>query len=343
MRSRKIGFGLGVLALFVVGASIGIGVQTRVDDSELKCEGALAQTLASRLKQKRSWDPQTVSIGVWYQGEPVLQCQRPQGWGVSKKWDLWSVSKSLLHAVVGWAVKEEGLSLEERYGSVRVQDLLEFRSGIQWKESYEWNPFRSSIIRALFDPARNLTLEDFVLSHGLGEQKARYSSGDSMLLAYWLNSRGITAARIQSEVFPKLGLEGLVVETDSNGVWVASSFTYGTFQHLRQLGELYRIRQLGELYRNPSSAVLPENWSSRLWEAQALAKPGWSLLPHWWSFKPQSSNLPSDWLVASGHWGQALFLSRSEPWVVARLGQDRFSRFDWSEFLEALVASRRGL
>jgi CubicO group peptidase (beta-lactamase class C family) len=266
----------------------------------------------------------------------ILECQQEGSWGIDRKWDLWSVSKSVLHAVVGVSVGLYGLNLDEPYQGLRARDLLEFRSGLQWRESYEWNPLRSSIIEALFDPTRDRSLPDFVLGHGQGTaKKARYSSGDSILLAEWLRSKGVTSSRIERDIFPRLGLSELELETDSRGLWMASSFTYGTINTLKNFGELYlgKGRQVGK--------GLDPAWVDALWEQQFHSEPGWALLPHWWSFKGRSSGHAQDWLVASGHWGQAVFLSRSQDLLIVRFGNDRFRRFDWDVFLDELAQVTR--
>ena len=112
----------------------------------------------------------------------------------------WSISKSVLAAVLGVAYGEGRFKLDdpalkfypalEKHPANTLGHLLNWASGLDWQEDYEYAPLKSSVVAMLYtrghrDMAAFTAAHDSYAAAGLA---FRYSSGDSNLLAAALKS-----------------------------------------------------------------------------------------------------------------------------------------------------------
>lgn len=301
----------------------------------------------------------TNAILVLYRGRIVLEVYASE-FDENSLQPTWSISKFLLNGVVGRAVVQGKIDLDHpvrdyliRSGNslpkeLKVKDLLFFSSGIDWKESYELNPFDSDVLEILYghgnsDMARYISEKSF---SGKPGEKVSYSSGDSNLLS------AVAAARLgknfPEEFFRSIGIRSFVWETDGQGTPVASSYAYLSARDLAKIGEFY----IREGWEN-SSRTLPKDWIKTTFKKLNSEKP----LPWYFSSLPFPSMgghvylnrkkgsdseilfraLSDDSFFASGHWGQYLIVDPKKDLVVVRLGNDRLGRFPIREFLERLL------
>ena len=131
------------------------------------------------------------------QGGAVVYERYGRGWDASHRHLTWSVSKSLMDALTGVAVREGLLTLG---GSVcgyvtdlpsatcpiTVAHLLEMASGLDWKESYENESNRQSSVLAMLYGQGQADTGRFNASHALRDPPGtawRYSSGDTCTLS----------------------------------------------------------------------------------------------------------------------------------------------------------------
>jgi CubicO group peptidase (beta-lactamase class C family) len=265
---------------------------------------------------------------------------------------LWSVSKSLWQLVVGHAVYQGRIHLEdsvceyvkEYKGTsrceLRVIDLLNFASGFDWQENYEATPTQSSVIDMLFRKGRS-DMGSYVLRKRFAaapNSRWMYSSGDTQLLgkilahAYGAQDFSELPFRYFRE---HLGLTSLVAERDAAGTFGTASFFYLSARDMLSLG-----RQLLKSHANPrsDSMALPDHWLKNSWKVVEpfLRQPyDWFTTDvpgaHWWLNRatpewnqPQPfPNAPQDVVLAQGHWGQLLAISPAEKLVVVRLSNQR--------------------
>ncbi len=107
----------------------------------------------------------------------------------------WSVSKSLLATLLGIAQGERRVVAGDRiveleaplarHPEVTLRHLLNWSSGLDWQEDYEFAPLKSSVVAMLYTRGRD-DMAGFVASTPVARQpgrRFRYSSGDSNVLA----------------------------------------------------------------------------------------------------------------------------------------------------------------
>ncbi|MBF3305856.1 beta-lactamase family protein, partial [Pseudomonas aeruginosa] len=107
----------------------------------------------------------------------------------------WSVSKSLLATLLGVAEGEGRFQLDDpvaryyppfaRHPEVTLRHLLNWSSGLDWQEDYEFAPLKSSVVAMLYTRGRD-DMAGFVAETPQARppgRRFRYSSGDSNVLA----------------------------------------------------------------------------------------------------------------------------------------------------------------
>ncbi|MGX1184220.1 CubicO group peptidase (beta-lactamase class C family) [Pseudomonas sp. F-14 TE3623] len=265
----------------------------------------------------------------------------------------WSISKSLMAAVLGVAYGEGLFKLQdpavkfypplEKHPAMTMADLLHWASGLDWQEDYEYAPLKSSVVAMLYTRGHR-DMAAFTANHdeyAKPGQAFRYSSGDSNLLSAALKTI-VGPTRYPdypwTALFEPLGIRSAVWEADATSTFVASSYAYLTARDLARVGLLmvrdgrWRERQL-----------LPKDWVDFSREPYAgyqanqdEAVPG----GHWWLNRAVDGatqpwpDAPADTFAALGHWGQAMYVIPSEKLVIVRYGDDRDGSYRHNELLK---------
>jgi hypothetical protein len=279
------------------------------------------------------------------------------GFGPSMPLPGWSMTKSVLGALVGILVERGLLSLDRRSllpewsspgdprGGISVEDLLRMRSGLEFEEIYS-NPLRD-VTRMLFASrsAAGFALAKPLL-HAPGSSW-QYSSGASNILG--------RAARLAAEkagedwvsfprraLFDPLGMDSAVLEPDAGGDFVFSSFMLATARDWARFGQLFCQDGVWEGQR-----ILPEGWV-RLSVTPTPQSPEGRYGAGWWLKVPKELGgetagaraVPPDAFFAIGHEGQVLTVIPSRRLVAVRLGMSiHIDAWDHAAFLEALLRS----
>ena len=270
----------------------------------------------------------------------------------------WSVSKSLMAAVLGVAYGEGRFSLQDPvakflpalmpHPGISFADLLHWASGLDWQEDYEYAPLNSSVVAMLYTRGHT-DMAGFTAAHpafGAPGQHFRYSSGDSNLLSAAL--KNILGAQRYADypwtaLFEPLGIRSAVWERDATGTFVASSYAYMTARDLARIGLLMqRQGRWGERQLLPADWVAFNLQPFAHYQAnQDAAVPG----GHWWLNRPVDGaprpwpDAPPDSFAALGHWGQALYVLPGEKLVIVRYADDRDGSYRHNELLKRVQAA----
>ncbi len=310
----------------------------------------------------------TDGVVVIHRGEIVYE-RYARGFTAEKRHLAWSVSKSFINALVGRGVLLGELAVEdsickhapdlpESHCGITLRHLLEFASGLDWKETYEGQSNQASSVLAMLYGKGWRDMAAFVASHAPrdppGESWA-YSSGDTTLLSSVI---GRTLSAKHGErwpwvlLFDRIGMRRATWERDAKGNLVGSSYLYAPPRELAKLGYLYLH---GGCWNG--ERLLPEDWIARSTQVSEplLKKPlyrdagdvqGWQF----WLNRPVPSldgdarpheDLPEDMYAARGHWGQQISVYPSEDLVVVRVADDRDGSFDFNRFGALVLAMVR--
>lgn len=303
----------------------------------------------------------TDGVLIVHRGRVVYERYAP-GWKADKRHLGWSMTKSVTNALTALAVAHGALSVDdsickhvkaanEAACAITVRHLLEFGSGLDWKEGYESGGGlqSSSVLAMLYGEGRG-DMVRFITSHALRDAPGtswEYSSGDTTLLA------GVVGAVMRPRfgegwewrlLMDPVGVRSAVWERDGQGVLVGSSLMHATPRDWAKLGFLFLNDGCWEGQR-----LLPEGWmavsvavSEPLKQKRVDWDPGdvqgrqfWlnRRVPGFQDEKPWP-DVPEDAYAMRGHWGQSVTIIPSRDLVVVRMADDRQSgAFNLNTFL----------
>jgi len=263
----------------------------------------------------------------------------------------WSMTKSVLNALVGILVRDGRLSVDapvlihdwqkpgDERMTITLNQLLHMTSGLQFNEDMS-NPLGDVTRMLLAEPDMAAFTAKKALETEPGTQW-RYSSGNSIIL-----SKAIRNMMDPEEyrrfphqaLFEPLGMSSAVLETDADGTFVASSFMYATARDWARFGMLYL--DVNDRSRNH---ILPEGWIEYT-KTAANTTTGKSYGAHFWLKLPDEYNrtqtvLPEDTFHAVGHEGQFVTIVPSYDTVIVRLGKTRYAQaWDQGAFAASVLS-----
>jgi CubicO group peptidase (beta-lactamase class C family) len=275
-----------------------------------------------------------------------------QGFDETTRFSGWSMTKSVLGALVGVLVGEGRLSLRDvelmpawrqpdPRAAIALEDLLRMRSGLGFSEEYE--NLTSDVIEMLFnqeDAAAYAASRPLIAPPGT---QWSYSSGTTNILSA-ITRRTVGDAAFPSwprrALFAPLGMSSALMEPDASGTFVASSFMLATARDWARFGQLYLQDGVWDGQR-----LLPEKWVS-FSTTPTPQSPGGIYGAHWWlGLKPElgggtaaAARLPTDAFFAVGHEAQVLTVIPSRRLVVVRLGLSIYiDAWNHASFLSELL------
>jgi CubicO group peptidase (beta-lactamase class C family) len=221
---------------------------------------------------------------------------------------------------------------------ITYRDLLAMSSGLDFQESYEYAPLRSSVVAMLYTRGLN-DMAGFAAQHPVAHAPGSvwsYASGDSLILMAAL--RDVVGPERYGDwpwtaLFEVIGMDSATFERDGAGTFVGSSYLYATPRDLAKYGFLFL--QDG---RWQDRQLLPEGWTA---QAGIGLRPFYGL--HWWTNRADADGArawpeaPEDTIAGMGHWGQKLFVMPSRDLVIVRTGDDRDRSFDNDRFLRLVL------
>jgi CubicO group peptidase (beta-lactamase class C family) len=298
----------------------------------------------------------TRAIVVLHRGQLVAE-RYADGYTAAMPLPGWSMSKTLVNALVGIRVQQGELDLEaapdvpewraedDARRDIRLPHLLSMTAGLSWNEDYD-DP-RSDALRMLFgsdDHAAVYARQDPAAPPGTA---FRYASGSSNLLCRLL--RGTFASDLEYWAFPRnalfepLGMRSALLETDPSGTFVGSSYGFATARDWARFGLL--LANDGVV---GGRRLLPVGWVARSATpaADSDGRFGWHL---WLNADPDADgprsrpwpDLPDDLLRLDGHEGQYCTVLPSQELVVVRLGCTKNGGFGLRSLLRGAVAACR--
>jgi CubicO group peptidase (beta-lactamase class C family) len=205
---------------------------------------------------------------------------------------------------------------------IKVADLLYMRDGLASTEDYQpWG----SVPQMLWGHANVAAFAAAAPIEAAPGTRWRYLSATANLLA------GVARGRFSSDadywaypakaLFEPIGARSAVLETDSEGNWVGSSYVWASTGDWARLGQLMLSDgRWGE------AQVLPSGWLQRAANPSTAQGEGQGYGAVTWRIGDpvagtcKGYGLPSDTLAMIGHWGQIVAMVPSRQVVIVRLG-----------------------
>lgn len=287
-----------------------------------------------QLQVALSWvfQPQhhTRAVIVVYKGNIIAERYAP---GFSAQMPLagWSMTKSVINALVGILLKEGKLSLadknlmpqwnnsDDQRRQITLDSMLRMSSGLKFNEA-ESNPL-GDLIQMLFGQANTAFYAANQPLDAAPDTKWQYSSGTTNIICRVIRNAIANDADYltfpRRALFDRLGMKSAVIEPDASGTFVGSSFMYATARDWARFGLLYLQDGVWNGQR-----ILPEGWvkySSTLTELAPKKNYG----AHFWLMKVAATpSGESQILTAVGFQDQYIAIIPSHKLVIVHLGKN---------------------
>jgi CubicO group peptidase (beta-lactamase class C family) len=287
----------------------------------------------------------TLGLAVVYDhvliGENYLE-----GYDAWTKFHGWSMTKTVTGLMTGALVQEGRMDIKaavdipewagDDRADITVENILHMSSGLEWVENYFTISDATVMLMQSDDMFASVT--GCGLAHEPGTYW-NYSSGDANLLSglirHAIGDLNEYHGYAYTRLFHRIGMLNTVVETDASGLFVASSYSYGSTRDWARLGLLLLNRGIFE-----GDTVLSPEWVDYM-STPAPASEG-SYGATVWLKEPDVENalvdIPADIFFADGFLGQRVYVIPSKKLVVVRMGYS-LSNFSMNDFLRDVIAT----
>ena len=254
----------------------------------------------------------------------------------------WSMNKSITSTLIGMLVKAGKMNLTDDHlyeewiderSKITLNDLLQMQSGLAFEENYA----------AVSDVTKMLFMnEDIVkeiagnpLSDPIGT-KWYYSSGTTNLVAGLIKKQFDDLQDYlkfpHEQLFRKIGMHSMVLETDESGNYIGSSYGYATPRDWAKFGLLYLNE--GNWY---GEQIVDTSWVN--FTRQPAEHSGGIYGGHFWHNHNHAAykDVPTDIYSCNGFEGQYVYIIPSKDLVIVRMGLNQGEEYDANQFLSNVI------
>ncbi|MCG6188619.1 serine hydrolase domain-containing protein [Maribellus maritimus] len=285
----------------------------------------------------------TLGIAVVYNNQLVAE-KYLNGYNYKTMFHGWSMTKSITGALAGILADEGKLNAGEPAGfeewqsderrKITVKDIIQMSSGLDWYENY------FTISDATVMLMQNDDMLASILDNKVKYEPGsfwNYSSGDANLLSGIIRNRMNNDESYHKFIYTKLlyptGMLHTKVETDAAGLFVASSYSYGSTRDWARFGMLFLNEGVFA-----GDTVISKSWVDFM-KTPATASDG-NYAGTFWLKESNPENalldIPHDVFFADGFLGQRIYIIPSKKLVVVRMGYG-YSNFDLNNFLSGII------
>ena len=286
-------------------------------------------------------------------GDQIIAEKYDEGFDENTPMLGWSMSKSVTNAFVGILVKEGILDImqpapvaawnkkTDPRGKITLDMLLRMSSGLEFEETY--GPFKDATYMLYTSKSMAEYAQTKPLQTALDE-KWSYSSGTTNIIARIVRDKtGGTLASTKNYfnkgLFNKLGMVSAVVEADSSGSFVGSSYMFATARDWARFGLFIKNDGVWKGER-----ILPEGWVAYSTTPTPKAPMGKYGAQFWLNAGDKENptnrtypSLPADLAYLSGFNDQVVAIIPSKDLVVVRLGVTHDNSWSNETFVKNVI------
>ena len=282
-------------------------------------------------------------------GRELLHERYFNGYDQDSTVTTFSVAKSFVSALVGIAIDDGSLALEdsvtdhvpellerdERFEHITVRHLLTMSSGLRWSE--QGLPWSDDAETYNGSDLRRLAIEDTEVVSPPGERFV-YNPYNTLLLGLVLEraTRQSVTEFMEERLWKPMG-------AGARGSWSIDS-TETRFEKMESglNGRAVDLAKLGLVYLRDGivrgQRILPSEWVAESTAYGNDVDPSTAYQYHWWTYRDTDVG---EWFLAQGNKGQFIGVFPSADLVIARFGID-FGYARWPELLADLAAEISG-
>jgi len=287
----------------------------------------------------------TLGILIAYDNQIVAE-KYLDGYDSNTMFHGWSMTKSVAGAMAGILSDEGKLNIDDKVkipeweqderNEITVKNIIQMSSGLDWYENY----FTISDATVMLMQSGDMlaSVVDNNLEHSPGTYW-NYSSGDANLLSgivrYTIDNDRKYHSFVYEKLFHRVGMLNTVIETDASGLFVASSYSYGSARDWARFGLLFLNEGVFA-----GDTVLSKDWVNFM-KSEVQASDG-KYAGTFWLDEPIPGNeladVPDDVFFVDGFLGQRIYIIPSRKLVAVRLGYG-MSNFNMNDFLREVIGA----
>ena len=285
----------------------------------------------------------TLGVAVIYNNQLIAE-KYLGGYDYKTMFHGWSMTKSITGALAGIIAQDGKLDPGEPAGfkewenderkNITVKNIIQMTSGLYWFENYFTISDATIMLMQKDDMLASVLDNELEYQPGI---HWNYSSGDANLLS------GILRERIDNDIdyhnfiytrllFP-LGMLHTKVETDASGLFVASSYSYGSTRDWARFGMLFLNNGIFA-----GDTILTTEWVDFL-KTPTEASGGKYAGTFWYEESDPNQQLvdvTDDVFFADGFLGQRIYIVPAKKLVVVRMGYG-LGGFSLNNFLSEII------
>jgi len=281
---------------------------------------------------------------------------------------LWSITKTITGALLGIAVREGKISLDQNlnefyprpnalknYKDIKIKNLFYLDTGFIWNEFYSGDVRSSPVVNMLYGNGHSdimaYAANKEIIQEGPG-QVWNYSTGTPAI------TMGVLKKVYGEEydhfpwtaLFKPLGMSNISFERDAKGVFNGGSSVFATPREMAKFGYLYLNNGKWQ-----DKEILSEDWIKKTLQVSPgyLAKGTvvhnitddgvfggsiWLNRPAKNGFGKPYPTSPEDMFLARGHHGQLIIVLPTQKMVIARTGFDHEYNSKIDEFVSRAIS-----
>ena len=285
----------------------------------------------------------SLGIAVVYDNELIAE-EYLGGYNEYTKFHGWSMTKSITGSLAGILVDKGMLTLDDPVNidkwagderkDITLKNVIQMSTGLDWFENYFTISDATVMLMQSDDMLASITNTELAYEPG---NFWNYSSGDANLLSglirIAINNDETYHSLAYEKLFHRIGMLNTVVETDASGLFVASSYSYGTARDWARFGMLFLNNGVFE-----GDTIISQEWVDFM-KTEASASDG-TYAGTFWLKEPSPENalvdVPDDIFFADGFLGQRVYVIPSRKLVVVRMGYS-MSNFSMNDFLREVI------
>jgi CubicO group peptidase (beta-lactamase class C family) len=294
---------------------------------------------------------QTRAVLVVYNGRLIAE-KYAEGYSVNSKQLGWSMTKSIMNALIGILVKQGKLDINNRAPisewknderrEITIANLMHMSSGL----GYSHFPVASIDLTNMLFKEGDMSAS--TINKSLKNKPGTvfyYSNGTANILSHIIRKTVGDKDYYRfpyEQLFYKLGMYNTELEVDASGTFVGSSYCYATARDWARFGLLY----LNDGVWN-GERILPEGWvnftatASNARNDSKAEKYG----ALWWVNEGDKNNpvnrkyphVPPDCFSCEGYEGQSVWVIPSKKLVVVRLSLEHGAVLNHDLFLSEVI------
>lgn len=285
----------------------------------------------------------TLGIVVVYDDQLIAE-KYLNGYNYKTMFHGWSMTKSITGALAGVLADEGKLEVNDPAGfqewqnddrkHITIKNIIQMSSGLDWYENYF--TISDATVMLMQNDDMLLSVLDNQLKFPPGTHW-NYSSGDANLLSGIIRNKINNEKDYHNFIYTKLlyptGMLNTRVETDASGLFVASSYSYGSTRDWARFGLLFLNNGVFA-----GDTILSKEWVDFM-KAPAEASNGKYAGTFWLKESNQDQTLkdvPDDVFFADGFLGQRIYIIPSKKLVTVRMGYG-MNNFKVNNFLNEVI------